>query len=166
MRKSLFLYLFVFAVVINLFTYMWFSGQQKHDNERIVKIQQQLKASRDSLQSGGKDADYFTLATNDEALDYFADKGYTNTDSLAQKITDGVLELNENPAGNPLTDNEPIDEKKFLINKVQLLNHRWIIADYSNGTIWGDALIQYFIEDDGTITYKTLQSTIYPGTIR
>lgn len=166
MRKSLFLYLFVFAVVINLFTYMWFTGQQKHDTQRIENIQKQLGVARDSLHNTAGSGNYFSLETNDEALEYFADKGFMDSAALITKIKDGVLDQNQNPNGNPLTDNEPIDGQKFLINKVQVLNHKWIIADYSNGTIWGDVLLKYFVEDDGKVTYEIINSTIYPGTIK
>jgi len=166
MKKNLFLYLFVFALIISLFTYMYFRGEQKYVHGRIATIQKQLKASRDSLRAAKEDAAYFALKGNDNALEYFIEKGITNTDSLTVKIEEGVLLQNENPQGNALTGYEPMNGQKFMINKVHILNHRWIIADYSNGSAWGDVLIRYFVEDDGKITYETIQSMIYSNTVK
>ena len=33
---------------------------------------------------------------------------------------------------------------KYLINKVKILNHKWIIADFSNGSRWGEMWIEYY----------------------
>jgi hypothetical protein len=52
--------------------------------------------------------------------------------------------------------------EKFIINKIEVLNHRWIIADFSNGDLWGEVLLQYFIEEDESLNFKIIQSTLYP----
>ena len=54
-----------------------------------------------------------------------------------------------------------IDGKKFIINKVKILNHRWIIVDFSNGELWGEALLKYFVNDDESISFETNQSLLY-----
>ena len=53
-------------------------------------------------------------------------------------------------------------EQKFIINKIKILNHRWIIADYSNGQLWGDVLIKYFVNDDNTFSFEVVESYLYP----
>lgn len=166
MKKNLFLYLFVFAFIICIFTYMFYNGQQKHDQQRIEALQKQLKVSRDSTHAATAQAGYFSLKDNENALDYFVEKGITDTDALIVKIKEGVTDKNANTQGNPLTGYEPMDGQKFLINNVQILNHRWIIADFSNGKAWGDALIRYFVEDDGSVTYETIQSILYTDTLK
>lgn len=165
MKKNLFLYLFVFAFIICIFTYMFYNRQQKHDQQRIETLQGQLKAARDSVKSNTA-GDGFTLKDNDNAIDYFVDKGITDIDALILKIKDGIADKNTNPQGNPLTGYEPVNGQKFLINRVQIINNRWIIADFSNGTAWGDVLIRYFVEDNGTITYETIQSVLYGSTVK
>jgi hypothetical protein len=145
---------------------MYFSGQEKHQETRIVKIQQLLKASRDSLHNTVDDANYFALENNDNAIDYFVEKGFTDTPALATKIKEGILEQNTNPKGNPLTGYEELDGQKFLINKVKILNNRWIIADFSNGNAWGDVLIRYFVDEKGIVTYETIQSLLYANTVK
>jgi hypothetical protein len=51
-------------------------------------------------------------------------------------------------------------ENKFII-KVKVLNHRWIIADFSDGEYWGEVLLKYFVNDDQTITFEINQSLLY-----
>ncbi|PTT04360.1 hypothetical protein DBR27_09520, partial [Flavobacterium sp. HMWF030] len=61
----------------------------------------------------------------------------------------------------PYTGQDKIDGKKFIINKVKLLNHRWIIADYSNGDLWGEVLLKYFVDNDDNITFEVNQTWLY-----
>ncbi len=37
-------------------------------------------------------------------------------------------------------------KNKYLINKVKILNHKWIIADFSKGTRWGEMWIEYYFD--------------------
>jgi hypothetical protein len=53
-------------------------------------------------------------------------------------------------------------EQKFIVNKIKVLNHRWLIADYSNGVLWGEVLLKYFVNDDETISFEIMDSYIYP----
>ena len=54
-----------------------------------------------------------------------------------------------------------MDGKIFVVNKIKVLNHRWIIADFNNGNIWGEAIIKYFINDDETVSFENAESVIY-----
>ena len=45
---------------------------------------------------------------------------------------------------------------------MKIINHRWIIADYSNGELWGEVLIKYFINEDQSISFETIESYLYP----
>src|SRR5690606_5224339 len=105
------------------------------------------------------DANYFTLRNNDNAQNYLEDY---SIEKLIPKIEANLMDLNDNPEGNPLVDFGKIDDKKFIINKIEVLNHRWIIADFSNGELWGEVLLQYFVEEDESLDFKIIQSTLYP----
>jgi hypothetical protein len=50
-------------------------------------------------------------------------------------VTEKLLDFNSNPKGNPYVGQDQIGANKFII-KVKILNHRWIIADYSDGEMW------------------------------
>ena len=71
------------------------------------------------------------------------------------------MDFNDNPKGNIYTGQEQIGVNKFIINKIKILNHRWIIADFSDGDIWGECLIKYFVNEDKTIDFETFQSFVY-----
>jgi hypothetical protein len=45
---------------------------------------------------------------------------------------------------------------------MKVLNHRWIIANYSDGMYWGDVVIKYFVDEKGKATFQTMDSYIYP----
>ena len=72
-----------------------------------------------------------------------------------------LRDYNDDAKGNKYTGQDQITDQKFIINKIKILNHRWIIADYSDGEYWGEAMIKYFLNDDGTISYETFQSVLY-----
>ena len=161
MKKNLFLYLFIFSMLINVFTYMYFTNKQKFENERIAKIEASIKSQRDSLKSQ-KDAMandlYFSLENNINAKDYYEGRDIA---AIAIKVRDGIYAKNIGPNGNPLVGYPPMDGRPFTVSKIKVLNHRWVIVDFTNGMRWGEALIRYFIEDDGSITYEQGDTTLY-----
>jgi hypothetical protein len=55
--------------------------------------------------------------------------------------------------------------QKFIISSVKLLNHRWIIANYSNGGLWGEVLLKYFVENNGSISFEIMNSYLYPANL-
>ena len=103
--------------------------------------------------------DDFLILISPVAQNYLEDY---SIEKLIPKIEANLMELNDNPEGNPMVDFGKIDDKKFIINKIEVLNHRWIIADFSNGDLWGEVLLQYFIEEDESLNFKIIQSTLYP----
>lgn len=167
MKKNIFLYLFIFALLINVFTYMYFTNKQKFEDGRIVQLETLRKSLKDSLESEKNkvaDANYFSLAYNDNALEYFAESEEIST--LESRIKDGILNLNASPKGNPLVGYDAINGQNWLINKVHVLNHRWIIADFNNGKAWGEVLIKYFAEPDGTFKYETIETLLHADTVK
>jgi hypothetical protein len=109
-------------------------------------------------------AKYFSLERNENAQNYFNPDNATKTiqiEKLIPVVTEKLMDLNVNPKGNPYIGQDQIGANKFIINKVKILNHRWIIADFSDGEYWGEALIKYFVNEDETISFETFQSLLY-----
>ena len=128
-------------------------------------MQETLKATRDSLQAVQvkiENADYFSLENNYEAKDYFAGQ---DIDELQIKIRDGIYAKNKGSEGNPLVQYPPMNGRPFMINKLKVLNNRWIIADYTNGVAMGEVLIKYFVEDNGEISYETITTNLHANTV-
>ena len=78
------------------------------------------------------------------------------------QIKEALLAYNDSPEGNTYTGQEKLGTQKFIINKIKILNHRWIVANYSDGTYWGDVLLKYFIDEKGKISFQIMDTFIYP----
>lgn len=160
MKKSLFLYLFIIAVLMNVFTYKYFSSKGS-DEVNILKVEnKKLKDSTLIMFNKSIDDAAFTLEHNDRAQNYLEGQG--EIAAFTEKVKQALLAYNDDKAGNKYIDQEKIGEQKFIINKMKIINHRWIIADYSNGELWGEVLIKYFINEDQSISFETIESYLYP----
>ncbi len=165
MKKSILLYLFILAVLFNVFTYAFFTKDQKFEKERYASLEKKMKDSLDIMHNNLFDANYFSLETNQNAQDYFEDKKtgeFLDYQKLIPFVKDQLISFNDKPEGNPYTGFEKIYERKFIINKVKVLNHRWIIADFNDGTFWGEVIIKYFINDDKTVSFEVAETVLYP----
>lgn len=164
MKKSLFLYLTILAVLTTVFTYMFLSKQVAFEQTRYEKTTKKLRDSLSLVSNQLADANYFSLAKNENAQNYFDSGSSEKTiqyEKLIPYVTEKLLDYNSNPKGNPYTGQDQIGTNKFIINKVKVLNHRWIIADFSDGEIWGEVLLKYFVNDDNSISFEVNQSLLY-----
>ena len=80
---------------------------------------------------------------------------------VAEKVKEDLLVLNENKNGNKLIPYEPIDGKAFLVNTSKILNHRWIVAEFSNGDLWGQILVKYFVAEGKPTDFETVETVLY-----
>lgn len=165
MKKSLLLYLFILAVLLNVFTYMYYSKEAAFEKNRYEKLNKKMKDTLASFNSRLADANYFSLENNDNAQNYFeslsGDK-IIQYEKLIPVVTEKLMDFNANPSGNPYTGQDKLGANKFIINKVKVLNHRWIIADFSDGEYWGEVLLKYFVNEDESISFEVNQTLIYP----
>jgi hypothetical protein len=164
MKKSLLLYLFIVVLLLNVFTYMYFSKQLAFEQAKSTKTETKFKKDLEAVNTKLLDANYFSLENNENAQNYFNPYNATKTiqiEKLIPVVTEKLLDLNANPKGNPYVGQDQIGPNKFIINKVRILNHRWIIADFSDGEYWGEVLIKYFVNEDETVSFETFQSLLY-----
>jgi hypothetical protein len=164
MKKSLLLYLFILVLLFNVFTYMYFSKQLTFEKVKLAKTETKLKKDLEAVNAKLADANYFSLEKNENAQNYFNPDNATKTiqvEKLIPVVTEKLMDLNANPKGNPYIGQDQIGANKFIINKVKILNHRWIIADFSDGEYWGEVLIKYFVNEDETVSFETFQSLLY-----
>ena len=127
---------------------------------RLEKKQSQLKALKDSLKVEKRrffENVYFSLDTNEEALVYFDDLDFPVTSA---RIKDALYDTNLLGEEESLVPYAQMDGK-FLINKIKVLNHKWAIADFSDGTFWGELLIKYQVAADGTLTFTVVEHFLY-----
>ena len=160
MRKPIFLYLFVFSALIALYLAVSGSRNLEERNAQIQTLETSVSALEDSLQQARLqvlDMKYFSLENNDDALAYY---DHLNLENPSRYIADKLLETNESPGNNPLVPYEGM-EGDFKINKIKLLNHRWIIADFSDGKFWGELLLVYELRDDLGVDFTLLDHLLY-----
>ena len=53
-------------------------------------------------------------------------------------------------------------EGKFKINKVKVLNHKWNITDFTDGTYWGELFIKYEFNDKRELILTPADHFLYP----
>jgi hypothetical protein len=160
MKKSLTLYLLIVSVLFGVFTYSYYNKQLSHQKETAEKKIAFYKDSLQVINNKMVEANHFSLEQNDLAQNYH--EKY-NLKALEEKIKESLLNYNDVPEGNPYAGFEKLNSNKFIINNFKILNHRWIIAETSNTQIWGEVLIQYFIEDDESITFEVVKALLYPN---
>lgn len=135
-----------------------FEGKQQEfeiATNRIAIVRDSVQLLKNDL----LDADYFSLEQNEAAQDNFPT---TNYEESVLKVKTELMALNHLEAGNPLVPYGPVNGDKFVINKIKILNHRWIIADFYAGNVKGELLIQYFLSEEEPTEFKTIETVLYP----
>ena len=160
--KKIMLYAFIVAVLFNIWQYGFWNSSIENEAKRTEIIKKNHQKARDSiavLKEKLDEASYFSLENNEEALDYLSEYDLT---ILIPHIREEINNMNTLPKGNPLIPLDPMGGNKFVINKIKFLNNRWIIGDFSNGSMWGEIMIKYYINDDETISFETSEYLLHP----
>ena len=157
--KNVILYALIFSLLFNVFQYINSTKILEAKDKEVVKVKERLKISRDSV-AILVNANYFALESDQDAQEYFYSNGL-DYKKIAIKVKEDLITLNENKNGNKLVPYEPIDGKPFLINTSKVLNHRWIIAEFSNGDFWGQILIKYFVSEGKPTEFETVETVLY-----
>ena len=160
MKKNIFLYLFVFVSLILLYTLVNGNKIQESNATDISKLQGEVESLKDSVKKAKinlLDMQYFSLENNDDALAYY---DHLNMEAPTRYIEDKLLETNERRGDNPLIPYEGM-ESDFKINKIKVMNHKWIVADFSDGQYWGDLIIKYELKDDLSVDFTLLDHLLY-----
>lgn len=162
MRKSIFMYLFFFAVLFIVFQYANEKTIWEAQDTTIENLSLKLEKAQDSISGLSDtlaDATYFSLQGNENALEYIERLGLEATDIQAI-IYDQIYDKNGSVGGNPIIPMVSVNGN-FKINKIKLLNSRWIQADFSDGDNWGELIIEYFFNQDNSIELVPLSSFLY-----
>lgn len=160
MKNKIFLYLFVFAALIALYQFVSTNNLQKKLNGDIQNLKVENQSLKDSIQKVQLeilDIQYFSLENNDDALAYYE---HLNLENPSRYIADKLLETNESSGDNPLIPYEGMNSD-FKINKIKVLNHKWLLTDFSDGKFWGDLIIQYELKDDLSVDFTLLDHLLY-----
>ncbi|GHC52168.1 hypothetical protein GCM10008083_14910 [Ulvibacter litoralis] len=131
---------------------------------QITSLTEKAVKAADSVETLNNrvlDLNYFTLQGNENAVSYFEGIGL-DAQKVEAMVSDIIYDKNVEAGGNSLIPMEGINGV-MRINKLKFLNHKWILADFSDGTHWGEVVIEYFFDEKNELHLKTLSSTLYPS---
>jgi hypothetical protein len=130
------------------------------NNGKIERLENEIEKLKDSVQKSNlkvMDMQYFSLENNDDALAYY---DYLGLENPSGYVADKLLETNEQKGDNPLIPYEGM-QNDFKINKIKVLNHKWILTDFSDGKYWGELLIKYELKDDLGVDFTLIDHFLY-----
>ena len=158
------MYLFIFSALLILFQYVNSKNIFEANNKQIDAYKERIEKYKDSIASLNDqvlELSHFSLDRNEDAISYFENEGY-DVEELIPFIKDELYRLNEVKGEHPLVPYAASEGRKMLINTVKLLNHKWIIADFSDGVFWGEMFLTYEITKNKELKFKLAESFLYP----
>lgn len=164
MKQRIFMYLFVFSVLLVLFQYVNSKRIFEDIDKKLATSNSQLIKYKDSvavLQEDILNISHFNLDRNEDAISYFENDGY-DVSELIPFIKDELYSLNEIKGEHPIIPYASGEGRRMLINTIKMLNHKWIIADFSDGEYWGEIFLTYEITEDKQLKFNLVESFLYP----
>ncbi|NRD21501.1 hydrolase [Winogradskyella eckloniae] len=160
------MYLFIFTVLLLIFQYVNSKNILDKYEEDIVNVKSQLKASEQKIKDMEEhnfEMSYFNIDGNEDALTYFEAQGY-NTTQLIPAIKEGLYNMNDYEGDDhPIVPYVSMTSSKLLINNIRILNHKWIIANFTDGEFWGEIFVSYEIDEANNLKYKLVEYLMYPS---
>ena len=167
MKRTIFMYLFFFAILFVIFQYMnekkIFEKQEnkiESQKRKISVLEDGLINMTDSLEALSN-TNYFTLQGNENAVSYIESLGF-EANEIETFVSDYIYDQNLKKGNNQLVPYEGINGD-MKINKLKFLNHKWIIADFTDGRYWGEMVLEYYVNKDRTIEFHQVSSLMYPS---
>jgi hypothetical protein len=165
MKARVFMYLFIFSALLLIFQYVNSKNvldKYEKDIKKYKVANEEQKKTITELEDQNFDLNYFNIDRNDNALDYFIAQGY-NADDLIKAITEGLYDMNDYEGeDHPIVPFVSMTGSKILINKIRIVNHRWILANFTDGEYWGEIFITYEINENNDLKYKLVEYFMYP----
>ncbi|MFV0541125.1 MAG: hydrolase [Aestuariibaculum sp.] len=164
MKKHISIYIIAFLSLLAIFQYVNAKHIFDDTNKRLAKYKTEFETYKDSvvaLENIITDLSYFNFAKNEDALSYFENKDI-HVSGLEAHIKDELYKYNKAKGEHAIIPYSSSKGKQILINNIKLLNHKWIIADFSDGEFWGEIILNYQIDSDKRVTFTLLDSFLYP----
>jgi len=118
-----------------------------------------LQKRIDSLNDELYDQMYFDLRYNDDALDYL-DADFGRREDWPGYVRDKLMETNLPPGDNPLIPYAGM-YGPAKIHHARVVNHKWIMATFTDGKAWGEMLIKYEPAGPDSIRFETAEAVLY-----
>ena len=171
MKRTLFMYLFLFTLLFVIFQYMnekkiFEKQENKIERQRniISNLKNELLTVKDSLEilsNENLSCNYFTLQGNENAMSYVEKLGFESLE-IESQVSEYMYDQNLVKEKNYLIPYEGMNGK-MKINKIKFLNHKWIIADFTDGRYWGEMILEYYVTKKNKIELNQISSLLYPS---
>ena len=165
MKNKILMYLFIFSLLLLVFQYVNSKNIIEKYEADIVKVKAKV-ADRDktikTLEEQNFELNYFSIDRNEDAYNYFEALGY-DTEQLIPAIVEGLYNMNDYEGeDHPMVPYVSTTDSKLLINKVRVMNHKWIVANFTDGALWGEIFLTYSIDENNDLKYKLVEYFLYP----
>ncbi|MFD2550809.1 hydrolase [Bizionia sediminis] len=169
MKKKIFNYLFIFVALLLVFQFVnskrildSYEGiidkKEANFEKSITKYQDTISKLRDDVLRLSE----FSVMNTEAALSYIEAEGY-RVDELIPFVKDALYELNlVKGEEHPLIPYAALNGGKMMIDQIRILNHKWIIANFTDGKYWGEMFLTYSISEDKQLSFKVVESFLYP----
>ena len=164
MKQKIFMYLFIFSMLLVLFQYVSAKRIFEDQDIKLTNYRTKLETFKDSISALNDEMvnqSHFNLERNEDAISYFERDGL-DISTLIPFIKDELYKLNEVKDQHPIVPYASGGDRRMMINTVKLLNHKWIIADFSDGEYWGEIFLTYQITEDKKLKFYLAESFLYP----
>ncbi|EEK13705.1 hypothetical protein CAPGI0001_2345 [Capnocytophaga gingivalis ATCC 33624] len=130
-------------------------SEKENTTISVERLQDSIQKLSDDL----AEERYFDISFNEDARYFFHENGIDDPkEFVLQQLMATNITKDEN---HPLISYRPRRNAKFQINKIKLLNHRWVICDFSDGLDWGELLLKMTLNDNKTLSFEVLDQTLY-----
>jgi hypothetical protein len=165
MRRHLFLYLFVFALLTVIYLFVDFRKKYEAFHEDVTTLEskiERLDSLNLKLNDENFDLSYFKFMANEEATWYFERQGY-DVEELKSLILDALYETNVYEGEeHPLIPYVSMTDRPIVIDKARILNHKWLIANYTDGEYSGELFLNYTVVAKDSINFKVTDYLMFP----
>ena len=121
-----------------------------------------LEGKQTELNDKIYDLSFFDIEGNEEAITYFENQSF-DFNELFPKIKDGLLEMNVYEGiDHPIIPYVSMTNSKIMIDQIKILNHKWILTNFTDGKHLGELFINYEVNESGAISYKLTDYFLYP----
>nr|WP_321235472.1 hydrolase [uncultured Psychroserpens sp.] len=165
MKQRIFMYLFIFTLLLVIFQFVNSKNIIENYDQKLTSYMAKNEQLKDSIRiiEDNKIEDVYTFKfdTNDAAMTYWENRGFRISE-FVPLIEDGLISLNDyDTEEHPLVPFASMSGEKIRIDQIRMLNHKWIILDFTDGKYSGEMLLAYDMDGNGNVTFRELGSLLY-----
>lgn len=153
------MYLFIFTALIALYQFKSASNYVENTQLALAKYQEtadeyiKVSAQIKSLERQLERAQLFDLKYNQEGLAVLENQ-YHGPQEVSDFISDALIQTNINKELQHSLIPFKSENAKYVFNTVKILNQKWLIANFTDGTVRGEAILQFSM-DNNAVNFKT-----------